>query len=44
MTQLDTPLFVLMAAGVVFSVLPVLFYMAIQRHVLRGLTAGSVKG
>jgi multiple sugar transport system permease protein len=44
MTQLDTPLFVLMAAGVVFSVLPVLFYMSIQRHVLRGLTAGSVKG
>ncbi len=44
MTQLDTPLFVLMAAGVVFSVMPVLFYMAIQRHVLRGLTAGSVKG
>lgn len=44
MTQLDTPLFELMAAGVVFSVLPVLFYMVIQRHVLRGLTAGSVKG
>jgi multiple sugar transport system permease protein len=44
MTTLDTPLFELMAAGVVFSVLPVLFYMAIQRHVLRGLTAGSVKG
>ncbi|HVX82368.1 MAG TPA: carbohydrate ABC transporter permease [Devosiaceae bacterium] len=44
MTQLDTPLFELMAAGVVFSVLPVVFYMVIQRHVLRGLTAGSVKG
>jgi multiple sugar transport system permease protein len=44
MTQLDTPLFELMAAGVVFSVLPVIFYMLIQRHVLRGLTAGSVKG
>lgn len=44
MTQLDTPLFELMAAGVVFSVLPVIFYMVIQRHVLRGLTAGSVKG
>ena len=44
MTQLDTPLFVLMAAGVTFSVLPVLFYMAIQRHLLRGLTAGAVKG
>lgn len=44
MTQLDTPLFVLMAAGVTFSVLPVAFYMAIQRHLLRGLTAGAVKG
>ncbi len=43
-TQLDTPLFVLMAAGVTFSVLPVLFYLAIQRHILRGLTAGAVKG
>jgi multiple sugar transport system permease protein len=43
-TQLDTPIFVLMAAGVMFSVLPVLFYLAIQRHILRGLTAGAVKG
>ena len=44
MTQLDTPLFVLMAAGVTFSILPVFFYMAIQRHLLSGLTAGAVKG
>ena len=44
MTQLDTPLFVLMAAGVTLSILPVFFYMAIQRHLLRGLTAGAVKG
>ena len=43
-TQLDTPLFVLMAASVVFAILPVLFYMAVQRHLLRGLTAGAVKG
>ena len=43
-TQLDTPLFVLMAAGVTFSILPILFYLAIQRHILRGLTAGAVKG
>lgn len=43
-TQLDTPLFVLMAASVVFSVLPVLFYMAVQRRLLSGLTAGAVKG
>jgi ABC-type glycerol-3-phosphate transport system permease component len=25
-------------------VLPVAFYHAIQRHILRGLTAGAVKG
>lgn len=43
-TQFDTPLFVLLAAGVVFSLLPIGFYMAVQRHVLRGLTAGAVKG
>ena len=43
-TQLDTPLFVLMAAGVTFSILPVVFYLSIQRHILSGLTAGSVKG
>ena len=43
-TQLDTPIFVLMAAGVMFSVLPVAFYIAIQRHILAGITAGAVKG
>jgi multiple sugar transport system permease protein len=43
-TQLDTPIFVLMAAGVMFSVLPVVFYIAIQRHILAGITAGAVKG
>ena len=42
-TQLDTPLFVLMAAGVTFSALPILFYLGVQRHILRGLTAGAVK-
>lgn len=43
-TQFETPLFVLLAAGIVFSLAPVLFYMSVQRHVLRGLTAGAVKG
>jgi len=33
----------LSAAGVVFSLLPVLLYMIAQRHVVRGLTAGAVK-
>jgi multiple sugar transport system permease protein len=31
------------AAGVVFSALPVLLYVLVQRHVVRGLTAGAVK-
>ena len=28
----------------VFSLLPVIFYMFVQRYVVRGLTAGAVKG
>lgn len=43
-TQLDTPLFVLMAASVVFSILPVVFYVTVQRHLVGGFTAGAVKG
>jgi multiple sugar transport system permease protein len=31
------------AAGVVFSALPILLYVLVQRHVVRGLTAGAVK-
>ena len=43
-SQLDTPVQRLMAAGLIFSVWPVLFYMFVQRHILSGLTAGAVKG
>jgi multiple sugar transport system permease protein len=32
------------AAGVVFSLLPILLYLTVQRHVVRGLTAGAIKG
>jgi multiple sugar transport system permease protein len=31
------------AAGLVFSILPVILYLSVQRHVVRGLTAGAVK-
>ena len=31
------------AAGVVFSIVPVLLYVLVQRHVVRGLTAGGCK-
>jgi multiple sugar transport system permease protein len=33
----------LVAAAVVFSIVPVLLYVGVQRHVVRGLTAGAVK-
>jgi multiple sugar transport system permease protein len=31
------------AAGLIFSILPVALYLLVQRHVVRGLTAGAVK-
>lgn len=39
----DIQLYQLEAAGVIFSLLPVILYLAVQRHVVRGLTAGAVK-
>jgi multiple sugar transport system permease protein len=43
-TQLDSPVQQLLAAGLLFSILPVLFYIAVQRLIVAGLTAGAVKG
>jgi multiple sugar transport system permease protein len=43
-SQLDSPVQQLLAAGVLFSILPVLFYAAVQRLIVAGLTAGAVKG
>jgi multiple sugar transport system permease protein len=40
----STPVEQYMAAGLVFSILPVLFYLSMQRYVISGLTAGAVKG
>ena len=35
----------LMAASVVLIVVPVLFvYVALQKHIIKGLTAGAIKG
>ncbi len=42
-SQQDVQLYQLQAAGVVFSLLPVILYLAVQRNVVRGLTAGAVK-
>ncbi len=39
-----TPVEQYMAAGLIFSILPVIFYLAMQRYIVSGLTAGAVKG
>ena len=33
-----------MGAGMVFSILPVIFYLSMQRYIIAGLSAGAVKG
>lgn len=40
----QTPVEQYMAAGLIFSVLPILFYLSMQRYIVSGLTAGAVKG
>jgi multiple sugar transport system permease protein len=39
-----TPIEQYMAAGLVFAILPVIFYLVMQRYIVSGLTAGAVKG
>ena len=39
-----TPVEQYMAAGLIFSILPVFFYLIMQRYIVTGLTAGAVKG
>lgn len=39
-----TPVEQYMAAGLVFSILLVVFYLVMQRYIISGLTAGAVKG
>jgi multiple sugar transport system permease protein len=39
----DIQLYQLQAAAVVFSLVPVVLYMIVSRHIVRGLTAGAVK-
>ncbi len=43
-SMLDTPIDRVLAAGLLFSILPVIFYLLVQRYVVAGLTAGAVKG
>jgi multiple sugar transport system permease protein len=43
-TMLDTPVQLLLAAGTVFAIPPVLFYLAMQRYIVAGIASGAVKG
>ncbi len=43
-TMLDTPVPLLLAAGMLFAIPPVLFYLAMQRYIVAGIAAGAVKG
>lgn len=43
-SMLDTPIERLLAAGLLFAIPPVVFYVAMQRYVVAGITAGAVKG
>jgi multiple sugar transport system permease protein len=40
----QTPVEQYMAAGLIFAIPPVLFYLSMQRYIVSGLTAGAVKG
>lgn len=43
-TMLDTPIERLLAAGMIFAIPPVIFYLVMQRYIVAGITAGAVKG
>jgi multiple sugar transport system permease protein len=43
-TQMETPVERILAASMLFSLPPVLFYIIMQRYIVSGLTAGAVKG
>ncbi|NIQ77283.1 MAG: carbohydrate ABC transporter permease, partial [Anaerolineae bacterium] len=43
-SMVDTPIDRILVGGLVFSILPVIFYLIVQRYVVAGLTAGAIKG
>ena len=43
-SMLDTPIDRLLAAGLLFAIPPVVFYILMQRYIVAGITAGAVKG
>jgi multiple sugar transport system permease protein len=42
--ELSTPLDAVMAVAVIYTLPAVVFYLMVQKHVVAGMTAGSVKG
>jgi multiple sugar transport system permease protein len=42
--ELSTPLHTVMAIGLMYTLPAVVFYLFVQRYVVSGMTAGSVKG
>lgn len=42
--ELSTPIHAVMAVGVIYTLPAVFFYLLVQRYVVAGMTAGSVKG
>jgi multiple sugar transport system permease protein len=42
--ELSTPLHSVMAIGLMYTIPAVFFYLLVQRYVVAGMTAGSVKG
>jgi multiple sugar transport system permease protein len=42
--ELSTPIHSVMAVGLMYTLPAVIFYLIVQRHVVAGMTAGSVKG
>jgi multiple sugar transport system permease protein len=43
-TMLDTPIELQLAAGLIFAIPPVIFYLLMQRYIVAGITSGAVKG
>jgi multiple sugar transport system permease protein len=43
-SMIDTPIDRVLAAALFFSIFPVIFYIAVQRYVVAGLSAGAIKG
>ncbi len=43
-TMADVPIERILAGGIIFALPPTIFYLAAQRHIVTGLTAGAIKG